>query len=126
MVEHEVDNHAGEGYVKPDPECGNRDSAMVDPVATIGSEKRQVDHGKHDHRQQQVREEDGQVEISQPVGGLGVVGGVDAVEVMIDEIAREESRGDGGGGDHSDAVCAPAAGLDEVEAEAKEDATGAI
>ncbi len=52
--------------------------------------------------------------------------GVHAVEIVIGEIADEESRGDDGGGDHGVAVGAPAAGLDEEIAQAKKDAAEAV
>lgn len=87
LVEHQVNDHAGDRHVQPDWESDACDAPVPRKFAPQGAIKGEY-HERHDHhRQDRVGCQDREVDRARKAGALKTRG---AVIVVIREIRREE------------------------------------
>ena len=113
MIEHQINEHAGDANVKPDRHCPLRDAAVFIPPPSKNRDEREDDEREHDKSEEDVGDQEREIK----PGDEAVVAGrfLTDVNVIID-IAREEKRRRNNRGDHAGDVCAPSPAPDEPPA----------
>jgi len=124
FVDHEVDDHAGDGNVEPEGEGPAGDEAVLVEAFEPSAAERDDDERNNDDRQQGVRDQNGEVDGADPTLSLEEDHPVNAQ--VIDHVGYEEGAGGNNGGDHEDFVDVALAGTDGGVACREENGTGAV
>ena len=66
MIEHAIDDNAGDRYVQPDRQRPSGKAGMFDEVGFPGAKERHDDHGEDDDGKDRMGDENGEIERSDP------------------------------------------------------------
>jgi len=124
LVDHEVDDDAGDGDVEPEGEGPAGDEAvLIEPFEPSAAE-RDDDERNNGDRQQGVRDQNREVDRADPALSLEEDHLVNAQ--VIDHVRHEEHAGGDNGGDHEDFVDVALAETDGGVPCREENGTGAV
>lgn len=123
-VDQEIDDDAGNGDVEPERESVSCDEAVLVEAGEEGSAEGDEDERDDHDCEDGVRDEDSEIDGTDPALAVEVDHLVDAD--VVDEVGDEEGTGDEEGSDHEDFVEAAFARADGGVADGKENGTGAV
>ena len=124
LVDHEVDDDAGDGNVEPEGEGPAGDEAVLVEAFEPSAAESDDDERNDDDGQQGVRDQNGEVDGADPTLSLEEDHPVNAQ--VIDHVGYEEGAGGNNGGDHEDFVDIALAGTNGGVACREEHGTGAV
>ena len=124
LVDHEVDDDAGDGNVEPEGEGPAGDEAVLVEAFEPSAAESDDDERNDDDGQQGVRDQNGEVDGADPTLPLEEDHPVNAQ--VIDHVGHEEGAGGNNGGDHEDFVDIALAGTNGGVACREEHGTGAV
>ena len=98
LVKHQINQHTGQRYVKPDWHCPAAEAAMSIPATLENRDERNDYQRQGNERKQHVRNQNRKIDRRDPAG---VTGGFFAHVRVINDVSNEKQGRADDGGDHA-------------------------